>query len=88
MVHAKVVVMQATLYDVLVGGAILYPLGITLDFWEDTAYYQPGWQKEIIIRLFYQLPSLGDMHVDAITICSRAHRFRWLWINLAPLEVL
>ncbi len=37
-VNVKVVVMQATLYDVPVGGAILYPLGITLDFWEETIY--------------------------------------------------
>jgi hypothetical protein len=32
-VRVKAMVMQATLYDVMVGGAILYPLGITLDFW-------------------------------------------------------
>jgi hypothetical protein len=38
-VHAKAVVMQATSYDVLVGGVVLYPLGITLDFWEKTIYY-------------------------------------------------
>jgi hypothetical protein len=39
MIHVKAVVTQATSYDVLVEGAILYPLGITLDFWEETAYY-------------------------------------------------
>jgi len=38
------VVIQTTSYDVLVGRTILYPLGITLDFWEETAYYQPRWQ--------------------------------------------
>jgi hypothetical protein len=38
-VHVKVVVTQATSYDVLIGGAILYPLIITLAFWEETTYY-------------------------------------------------
>jgi hypothetical protein len=42
-VHAKGVVTRATSYDVLVGGAILYPLGITLNFWEEIPYYQLGW---------------------------------------------
>ncbi len=32
MVHAKAVVTQATSYDVLVKGVMLYPLGVTLDF--------------------------------------------------------
>jgi hypothetical protein len=36
-------VTQATSHDVLVGGAILYPLGLTLDYWEKTTYYQPRW---------------------------------------------
>jgi hypothetical protein len=35
--------MHVTSYDVLVGGPILYALGVTLDFWEETTYYQPGW---------------------------------------------
>jgi len=42
-IHVKAVVMHVTSYDVLVGGAILYPLGVTLDFWEETTYYQLGW---------------------------------------------
>jgi hypothetical protein len=28
-------------YDILVGGTILYPLTITIDFGEETAYYYP-----------------------------------------------
>ncbi len=27
--------MHATSYDILIGGMVLYPLGITLDFWEE-----------------------------------------------------
>jgi hypothetical protein len=37
-------VTNATSYDVLVGGVVLYRLGITIDFWEETAYYYPCWQ--------------------------------------------
>jgi hypothetical protein len=31
-------------YDVLVGGVMLYPLGVTIGFWEEIAYYCPSWQ--------------------------------------------
>ncbi len=31
-------------YDVLVRGVVSYPLGITIDFWEETTYYHLGWQ--------------------------------------------
>jgi len=33
---AGIVVMHATSYDVFVKGAFLYPLTITIDFWEKT----------------------------------------------------
>jgi hypothetical protein len=36
--------MHATSYDILIGGMVLYPLGITLDFWEEIAHYQLKWQ--------------------------------------------
>jgi hypothetical protein len=31
-------VMHATFYDVLVKGVVLYPLRVTIDFWEEIAY--------------------------------------------------
>jgi hypothetical protein len=31
-------------YDVLVGGVVLYPSRVTIDFWEEIAYYCPCWQ--------------------------------------------
>jgi hypothetical protein len=40
----KVIVTEAKSYDVLVGSTVLYPMGFTLDFWEETASYRPGWQ--------------------------------------------
>jgi hypothetical protein len=40
----KAIVMEAKSYDVLVGTTVLYPMGFTLDFWEEIASYRPGWQ--------------------------------------------
>jgi hypothetical protein len=34
-------VMHVTSYDVMVGVEVLYPLGVTIDFWEKTADYHP-----------------------------------------------
>jgi hypothetical protein len=31
-------------YDVLVRGVVLYPLKVTINFWEETTYYHPGWK--------------------------------------------
>jgi hypothetical protein len=45
--QAWAVVTHVTSYDVLVEGLVLYPLGITIDFWEETAYYHPGWQTRV-----------------------------------------
>lgn len=42
-VHAQTMVTHVTSYDILVGGAILYPLRIMLIFCEETTYYQLGW---------------------------------------------
>jgi hypothetical protein len=42
-VRAQTMVTHVTSYDMLVGGVVLYPLGVTIDFWEETAYYHLGW---------------------------------------------
>jgi hypothetical protein len=39
----KAIVTEAKSYDVLVGSTVLYPIGFTLDFWEETVSYRPGW---------------------------------------------
>jgi hypothetical protein len=39
----QVVVMHVTSCDMLVGGVVLYPIGVTIDFWEETTYYCPSW---------------------------------------------
>jgi hypothetical protein len=42
--RVKAIVTEAKSYDVLVGTTVLYPMGFTLDFWEEIASYRPGWQ--------------------------------------------
>jgi hypothetical protein len=42
----KAIVIEAKSYDVLVGSTVLYPMGFTMDFWEETASYRPGWQAD------------------------------------------
>jgi len=34
---ARIVVTHVTSYDVSVGSVVLYPLGVTIDFWEEIA---------------------------------------------------
>ncbi len=43
-VWAQVVITHVTSYYALVGGVVLYPLGVTIDFREEIAYYHLGWQ--------------------------------------------
>jgi hypothetical protein len=40
----KAIVTEAKSYDILVGTTVLYPMGFTLDFWEEITSYRPGWQ--------------------------------------------
>jgi hypothetical protein len=42
----KAIVPEAKSYNVLVGSTVLYPIGFTLDFWEETTSYRPGWQTD------------------------------------------
>ncbi len=35
---------HVTSYDVLTKRVMLYPLGVTIDFWGKTTYYWPRWQ--------------------------------------------
>jgi hypothetical protein len=36
---AQVVVTHVISYAVLIGGVVLYPLKVTIDFWEEIVYY-------------------------------------------------
>jgi hypothetical protein len=39
------IVIAAESYDVLVGGAVLYPMGFQMDYWIETTTFRPGWQS-------------------------------------------
>jgi hypothetical protein len=56
--HAMVT--RATLYDVLVGGIILYLLGVTLDFWEETTHYWLRWQTWNSCKVFLPIFFIRD----------------------------
>jgi hypothetical protein len=40
-VQAQEVVTHVTSYDVFIGSVVLYPLFVTIDFWQEIAYYRP-----------------------------------------------
>ena len=40
----QVVVIGVDSYDVLVGSAVLYPMGFVLDYWGERVSFQPGWR--------------------------------------------
>jgi hypothetical protein len=42
----KAIVTEAKSYDVLVRSTVLYPMGFTLDFWEEIVSYRPRWQVD------------------------------------------
>jgi hypothetical protein len=43
-IRAQIVVTHVTSYDPLIRRAILYPLGVTIDFSKEITYYNLGWQ--------------------------------------------
>jgi hypothetical protein len=85
-VQECVVVTHATSYDVLVGGAILYPLGVTLDFWEEIPHCRPRWQtrnncKDFLLVIFIKGKTrksnksinLASLHVCHIMMLQQQH---------------
>jgi hypothetical protein len=38
-----IIVTIAELYDVLVGGVVLYPMGFQMDYWTEIVAYRPSW---------------------------------------------
>lgn len=41
--EVRAVVASVESYDVLVGGAVLYPIGFRMNYWMETATYRLGW---------------------------------------------
>jgi hypothetical protein len=60
------VVTAAESYDVLVGGAVLYPMGFQMDYWTETTTYRPGWQSgdgrmiQVPVRFIYGVRPRGS----------------------------
>jgi len=60
------VVTTAESYDVLVGGAVLYPMGFQMDYWTETTTYRPGWQSgdgrmsQVPVRFIYGVRPRGS----------------------------
>jgi hypothetical protein len=61
-----VIVIAAESYDVLVGGAMLYPMGFQMDYWTKTTTYRPGWQSrdgrmsQVPVRFIYGVRPRGS----------------------------
>ena len=43
-IKVKAIATQAESYDVLVGAMVLYPMSLTIDFWNETMSYRLEWQ--------------------------------------------
>jgi hypothetical protein len=44
-IWVQTMVINVISYDVLIKGVVLYPTGFVLDFWEEIASYNLGWQS-------------------------------------------
>lgn len=74
---ARAVVTSAESYDVLVDGAVLYPMGFRMNYWTETAAYRPGWQSgdglmnELAVRFNSRdRPLASSQQVDVIRCAS------------------
>jgi hypothetical protein len=45
--------------DVLVGGVVLYPSGVTIDFWEEITYYHFVWQTKVNHKITLLMRFIG-----------------------------
>jgi hypothetical protein len=53
--------------DVLVGGVVLYPLGVTIDFWEEIAYYCCVWQTKANHKVSLLVRFIGGKQENLIS---------------------
>jgi hypothetical protein len=79
----KAIVTEAKSYDVLVGSTVLYHMGFTLDFWEETANYRPGWQAG---DTRYQL-DLFEFLLVTLLICMLSLAL-WIQIHFGSWKIL
>ncbi|CAM6104818.1 unnamed protein product [Calypogeia fissa] len=73
--QATAVVTSTESYDVLVGCAVLYPMGFQLDYWTETASFRLGWQSgdgrtvQVPVR-FIARPSTRKAPADTLAAVS------------------
>ncbi len=74
--------------DVLVGGMVLYPLGVTIDFWEEIAYYHFVWHTKVnhkvSLLLRYIVGQVGKSNKSTMLVgfSSLLHGFELLEGNI------
>ncbi|BBN16821.1 hypothetical protein Mp_7g09570 [Marchantia polymorpha subsp. ruderalis] len=77
-------VTSAESYDVLVGGAVLYPMEFRMDYWTETAAYRPGWESgdermsELPVRFISRDRPLGSSHAVLASIAGFSGVLTWL----------
>ncbi|OAE31811.1 hypothetical protein AXG93_1838s1210 [Marchantia polymorpha subsp. ruderalis] len=80
-VHA--VVTSAESYDVLVGGAVLYPMGFLMDYLTETAAYRRGWQSgdgrlsELPVRFISRDRTLGSSSAVLASVADFSGVLTW-----------
>ncbi len=57
--------------DVLIGGVVLYSLGVTIDFWEEIAYYHVVWQTKVNHKVSLLVRFIGNKQENLTSqLCS------------------
>jgi hypothetical protein len=82
----KAIVTEAKSYNVLVGSTVLYPMGFTLDFWEETASYRPGWQAGDGRKA--SLPARFIRVLTGILLTYSLSLVLWMWRRLGLWKLL
>ncbi|BBN08355.1 hypothetical protein Mp_4g10890 [Marchantia polymorpha subsp. ruderalis] len=79
----RAVVTSAESYDVLVGGAVLYPMEFRMDYWTETEAYRPGWESddgrmsELAVRFISRDRPLGSSPVVLASIAVFSGVLTW-----------
>ncbi|BBN20654.1 hypothetical protein Mp_Vg01120 [Marchantia polymorpha subsp. ruderalis] len=79
----RAVVTSAKSYDVLVGGAVLYPMGFRMDYWTETTAYRPGWQSsdgrlsELPVRFISRDRPLGSSSTVLASVAGFSGVLTW-----------
>ncbi|BBN14385.1 hypothetical protein Mp_6g11220 [Marchantia polymorpha subsp. ruderalis] len=79
----RAVVTSAESYDVLVGGAVLYPMGFRMDYWTETAADRPGWESgdgrmsELPVRFISRDRPLGSSLAVLASIAGFSGVLTW-----------